>query len=103
MLYNQVIAVSPNSRLEAFVTDSEDFPNRFYTYEVSYYLNLAFPSDKHELFAEISNPSYYSPEYEDEVLALWKEIAVAECIEYLQYQLKKSILTLHHKIKIYYV
>ena len=89
LIHSEVISVSPNSQLEAFVTDSEDFPNTFYTFKASYYLNLIFPPDKHELFAEISNPNYYSPEYAEEALELWKEIAVAECIEYLQYQLKK--------------
>lgn len=75
--------------MEAFPTDSEDFPNTFYTYEVTYFLNLVFPPNKQDLFTEILNPSYYSADYADEALALWKEIAVAECIEYLQYQLDK--------------
>ena len=45
--------------------------------------------NKQDLFTEILNPSYYSADYADEALELWKEIAVAECIEYLQYQLDK--------------
>jgi hypothetical protein len=40
------------------------------------------------LFTEILDPSYYSKSHADEALALWKEIAIAECIEYLQHQLK---------------
>ena len=54
-----------------------------------HFLNLVFPKNKQDLFTEILNPSYYSADYADEALELWKEIAVAECIEYLQYQLDK--------------
>ena len=89
LIHTQIVAVSPQSPLEAFPTDSEDFPNTFYTYKVTYFLNLVFPKNKQNLFTEILNPSYYSADYADEALELWKEIAVAECIEYLQYQLDK--------------
>ena len=33
LIHTQIIAVSPQSPLEAFPTDSEDFPNTFYTYK----------------------------------------------------------------------
>lgn len=89
LIHNQIIAVSPKSPLEAFDTDSEDFPKTFYTYRVTYFLNLIFPSNKQDLFTEILNPSYYCPENEEEAVVLWKEIAIGECIEYLQYQLGK--------------
>lgn len=89
LIHNQIIAVSPRSPLEAFDVDSEDFPNTFYIYRVTYFLNLIFPSNKQDLFTEILDPSYYCSENADEAVALWKEIAVAECIEYLQYQLDK--------------
>lgn len=87
--HDEIIAVSPTSPLEAFVVDDEDFPNRYYTYKVTYYLNLLFPASKQDLFTEILDPSYYSVEYEDEALDLWRKIAVGECIEYLDYQLRK--------------
>lgn len=89
LIHQQIIAVSLQSPLEAFDIDSEDFPNTFFTYEVTYFLNLVFPPNKQDLFTEVLNPSYYTPDYADEALALWKEIAIAECIEYLQYQLDK--------------
>lgn len=89
LIHDQIIAVSPQSPLEAFATDSEDFPNTFYTYKVTYFLNLVFPPNKQDLFTEILNPSYYSADCANEALVLWREIAVAECIEYLQYQLDK--------------
>lgn len=87
--YDEIIAVSPSSPIEAFVTDDDDFPNRYYTYKVTYYINLACSSDKQELFDEILNPTYYSPEDEEDALCLWRKIAVGECLEYLDYQLKK--------------
>lgn len=89
LIHENIIAVSPRSPLEAFVTDSENFPNTFYTYKVTYFLNLVFPPNKQDLFTDILNPSYYSADYADKALTLWKEIAVAECIEYLKYQLDK--------------
>lgn len=86
---NQIIAVSPTSDLEAFDIDAKDFPMTYYIYKVTYYLNLVFPSDKNDLFTDILNPNYYSSENEAEALTLWRRIAVAECIEYLDFQLRK--------------
>lgn len=86
---NQIIAVSPNSPVEAFDVDADDFPNTYYIYKVTYYLNLLFPADKQDLFSEILNPTYYSADHEDEAVNLWRKIAVAECLEYLDYQLRK--------------
>ena len=82
LIHNQVIAVSPQSPLDAFDIDSEDFPNTFYTYRVTYFLNLIFPANKQDLFTEILDPNYYCPENADEAVMLWKEIAIAECIEW---------------------
>lgn len=90
LIHANIIAVSPKSSLEAFPTDSKDFPNTFYTYKVTYFLNLVFPPNKQDLFTAILNPSYYSADYAEEACALWKEIAVAECIEYLKYQLDEA-------------
>lgn len=86
---NQIISVSPMSPLEAFDIDAEDFPNTYFINKVTYYLNLLFPNDKQDLFSEILNPTYYSAEYEDEAVSLWRKIAVSECLEYLDYQLRK--------------
>lgn len=93
-LYNnlideRIITVSPQSPLNAFKIDSKDFPNVFYIYKVTYLLNLSFPDNKQDLFEKILNPCYYSSEHANEALELWKKIAVAECIEYLEYQLTK--------------
>lgn len=87
LIHNNVIAVSPISPLDAFDINDDEFPSVFYTYSVTYNLNLLFPPNKQDLFTEILNPTYYSPEHSGEALDLWKKIAVAECIEYLQHQL----------------
>lgn len=87
--YNKIITVSPTSPIEAFVIDNDNFPNTYFTYKVTYYLNLEFPPNKQELFTEILNPTYYSSEYKDEALYLWRKIAIGECLEYLNYQLDK--------------
>ena len=89
LCHREAIAVSPNSPVEAFVVDSEDFPRTYYTFAVTYYLNLVFPDDKRELFSEMLVPTYYSAEYQEEATELWRKIAVAECLEYLNYQLVK--------------
>jgi len=85
----EAIKVSPLSPINAFIFDENNWPEEYYTYQVTYNLNLVFPPNKNDLFAEILNPSYYSHEHQENVLHLWKKIALAECIEYLQYSLKK--------------
>lgn len=89
LIHDRVLVVSPLSPIEAFDISSTDFPNIFYTYEVTYNLNLLFPPNKQDIFTEILKPSYYSPDCAEAALELWKEIAISECIEYLQYQLDK--------------
>lgn len=92
-LYNTLIdqhciVVNPYSQLNAFV-DDECFPQSYYMHKVSYYLNLTFSANKQELFSRIVKPTYFTPEYEDEAVDLWKDIAIAECIEYLLYQFRR--------------
>lgn len=89
LIHEQVLAVSPTSPVDAFDVTDENFPNVFYIYKVTYYLNLMLPPHKQDLFTEILNPNYYSPAYAEDALTLWKGIAIAECVEYLQYQLGK--------------
>lgn len=83
-----IIAVSPTSSTEAFDVNADDFPNTYYVDRVTYYLNLVFPPNRQELFDEILNPTYYSPKHRDDALALWRKIAVGECLEYLVYRLQ---------------
>lgn len=43
LIHEQVLAVSPTSPVEAFDATDESFPNVFYIYKVTYYINLLFP------------------------------------------------------------
>ncbi len=88
LLHTQAISVSPDSPLDAFVTDSDVFPQKFYKNAVEYYLNLAFPENKDTLFFDILEPKYFREENAEEAMLLWKQIAVDECIEYLLRELK---------------
>jgi len=84
-----VLTVSPNSSIDAFVVDSDNFPSTYYTYKVIYNLNLLFPANKQDLFSKILDPNYYTSDNAMEAVDLWRKISIAECIEYLQYQLEK--------------
>ncbi|MHC1722173.1 MAG: hypothetical protein AB9836_03085 [Aminipila sp.] len=87
LLRANAIAVSSMSPIEAFVFDEDNWPEKYYIYKVIYNLNIS--ANKKEVLSEILSPTYYSTNNQDEALALWRKIAVAECIEYLQYNLKK--------------
>ena len=89
LIQSGVITVSPSSPLTAFGPANGNFPNVYDVLQVTYRLNLADDTNKGELFDEILNPTYYCVSYEDEALKLWKKIAVSECLEYLELQLKK--------------
>ncbi|TAH59727.1 MAG: hypothetical protein EWM50_07560 [Gottschalkiaceae bacterium] len=84
-----IIVVSPDSPIEAF-TESEDieFPNVYYIYKVNYHLNIEFLGDKQEFISKIINPVEFDKEYSDEAYIMWKDIALAECLEYFNYQMK---------------
>lgn len=88
LINNNILHVHPDSEISSFV-DDENFPNKFYIYEVYYYINVS--SDKYnyrKLMERIINPrkedvkgsveTYYN---------LWIEIALEECKEYLTYNM----------------
>lgn len=89
LIHSKIISPSPLSPIEAFAFDDNNWPGEFYTYRVVYNLNLLFPATKQDLLVDVLNPSYYAIENQEEALELWKMIAMAECIEYLQYSLEK--------------
>nr|WP_319489359.1 hypothetical protein [uncultured Caproiciproducens sp.] len=88
LIHEHIIMVSPTSSLEAFDTEHENFPDVFFIYRATYNLNLEFPANKQDLFTKILSPTYYGKEFEEEARILWQKIAVAECVEYLIYQLE---------------
>lgn len=83
------IIVSPNSPIAAFDLEHTDFPTVFLKDAVEYYLNLVFPKNASELIASILSPTYnLSENSPEEILDIYNEIAVSECIEYLLFQMK---------------
>ena len=80
------IEVSPFSPINAFV-DNENFPQRFYIYKVIYYLNIEQRETKQKTYNQITIESFDKLNYaSNEVIELWKEICIEECLEYLQYK-----------------
>lgn len=87
LLKDKIITVSAESRLDAFDIDSKIFPKKYDREKVCYKLNLIQPEDtfwctRNFRCIDCSNDN-------PEILQLWKEIAVGECITYLKYRLKK--------------
>lgn len=83
-----IILVDPESSLDAF-TD-ENFPEAYYIYKVDYLLNVTSENDNHDqLIGMLEYPKseefYLEPKIS---LDFWKELALAECIEFLNCRMK---------------
>ena len=89
LLHANAMAVSPSSSIDAFIFDEENWPQKYYTYQVTYNLNLVLPTNIKDIPSELLYPTYYSSDHQEEALDLWRKIAVDECVEYLQYNLDK--------------
>jgi hypothetical protein len=87
LLTAKVLEISPNSSLDAFIFDVQNAPVSFDYFKVIYNLNLNFFPSKQDVCSAILNPHYYSSAHSNEALELWKEIAIAECTEYLNFKL----------------
>lgn len=79
-----------NSSIEAF-EDGDKFPNSFYIYNVSYYLNLApKDGDTAAMFKRLLMPDQaLFNEEKDLCFEIWKRIAMSEVLEYLNYSIEK--------------
>lgn len=85
---NNVIRVNPNSSISAFVDDEDtEFPNTYYIYKVKYLINIDFNEDYKEGISKIINPRELKECDKEDALNIWKEIALEESLEYLQYQM----------------
>lgn len=91
LIKNQVIVVSPNSSLAAFPDSDEEteFPYLYYTLKVKYALNIEFQEDYTENVANIMNPDELSKEDSEEAAKIWREVALEECLEYFEFQMKE--------------
>lgn len=87
-----VISVDSNSRIDAFLDSNEEkdieFPNVYYITMVKYRINIVGDEEIKNILSKIINPKSFSDEDKEDALNIWKEIALEECIEYFEYQMK---------------
>lgn len=87
-----VISVDSNSSIDAFLDSNEEkdieFPNVYYITMVKYRINIVGDEEIKNILSKIINPKSFSDEDKEDALNIWKEIALEECIEYFEYQMK---------------
>ncbi|WP_411682864.1 hypothetical protein [Clostridium thailandense] len=88
-----IIVPHPDSDINAFTyketEDRETFPNTFYIYKVKYHLNLGESHEKENIIKCLLNPLEVTELDNVMIPTIWKEIATAECLESLNYQMGK--------------
>lgn len=87
LIKNNIIVVSAESRLDAFDIHSKSFPKKFDIEKVCYKLNLN--QAENTLWGDRRFLRIKCNSDDPEIVQMWKDIAVGECITYLQYRLKK--------------
>lgn len=87
-----VISVDSNSSIDSFLDSNEEkdieFPNVYYITMVKYRINIVGDEDIKNILSKIINPKSFSDADKEDALNIWKEIALEECIEYFEYQMK---------------
>lgn len=83
----KIIIPSVDSDVSSFVFDEDNNTNTYYTYQVKYLLNIV-PEDKYSFLIErLLYPEVDSYAFYEDVLAVWKELALHECLSYLLFQM----------------
>ena len=87
-----VVSVDSNLSIDAFLDSNEEkdieFPNVYYITMVKYRINIVGNEDIKNILSKIINPKSFSDADKEDALNIWKEIALEECIEYFEYQMK---------------
>lgn len=87
-----VISVDSNSSIDAFLDSNEEkdieFPNVYYITMVKYRINIVGDEEIKNILSKIINAKSFSDADKEDALNIWKEIALEECIEYFEYQMK---------------
>lgn len=87
-----VVSVDSNSSIDAFLDSNEEkdieFPNVYYITMFKYRINIVGDEDIKNILSKIINPKSFSDADKEDALNIWKEIALEECIEYFEYQMK---------------
>ena len=90
LLKNKIIVVDSDSQLDAFDIDSDSFPKKYDREKVSYKLNVIQSQTDRVAPIDIRNLLHIKHSgYDSEQEQLWYDIAVGECVVYLQYRLGK--------------
>jgi hypothetical protein len=95
LINKSLITIHPNSPSDAFVESGEEpFPTVYYIYKTNYHLNVGLNEQRERIIKELMNPPEFD-RLDNSVfgLMIWKEIALAECLEYLMYQINKVKLS----------
>ena len=88
LIKEHIIEISPYSFLSAFYDVKDDGSFLYYKGKVFWHLNVVCPGkDRSVIIDNFINPIKWIESENEEILALWKKIAIFECIEYLLYNL----------------
>ncbi|CAB1209901.1 hypothetical protein [Acinetobacter bouvetii] len=84
-----ILIPSANSDINAFIFDESNEPNSYYTYEVSYLLNVE-SNDKYSLLIErLLYLEIDISEYEEDFVSIWKDLAFYEVLNYFLNQMNE--------------
>lgn len=86
LFHERIISPYIYSDITAF-ENSDEFPKSFYISRVKYNINIKYDTDKSDTLYKIKNPNLEIDI--EEAYNMWKEIALQECLEYLNYQMEK--------------
>lgn len=89
LIKSGAITVNSESQLDAFDLDARSFPRKYDKEKVSYKLNLISPDSSKSILETLKKADFPYDIEGNEILELWQEIAIGECITYLQYRLDK--------------
>jgi hypothetical protein len=91
LMNNRIIRISPQTCLDDLELIKDDTNIDFDWFKVSFSLNVK-PSDGDQLkmIDSLINPAQQNGNNSEEVCALWKKIALNECIEYLLIKMNDS-------------
>lgn len=79
-----ILIPSSESEIDAFVFDGGNKPDSYYTYEVKYLLNVVSEDNYSFLIERLMYPEITNY---DEILDIWKDLALYECLSYLLFQM----------------
>lgn len=83
----RALEIHPASAMSCFSEVDDVGSFRFYPYRVKWHLNVRGEGNSQQLIDRLINPPKHSDTDSGEVLDLWKQIALEECVEYLLYNM----------------